>query len=237
MAAHTPVDRARSFLTFIESNAQVTRDSKGYEIVDGLNLSFIRRMISAEGGGKFVDIIDAVLKTEGALDSWGRTKKLVTEKIKGSLLYVIQLILTPLSLHPDICNGKVSHFDVSQSQAYATSNTQPIFVGKVLQDINLLWLLHTINFFKFHFKTGHGEGIIAHDYAVIERDQYVQPWVGHIKTGTQPLSRFWKGAYSKFKISFPPFAALLHNHSVLCQARLQPHCLNALLSNASRETC
>jgi hypothetical protein len=207
-----------------ESDARKVRDSDGNEVVDGLNLSFIRDMITNRGDGKFVDIIDSILNTEGALNSkWG-SNKLITASKPGSLVYVVQLALTPISLHPDYCNGKVSHFDVSQTQvsqlskcsttretlsttifgnadseiqAYATAKAQPIFVGKVLQDINVRWLLHTVNFFKFHFKTGRGEGIIADDYASFERDQYLQPWVGLIKAGTQPLGRFWKGAHSK----------------------------------------
>ncbi|TVY87547.1 hypothetical protein LAWI1_G006672 [Lachnellula willkommii] len=180
----------------IESDARKVRDSDGKEIVDGLNLRFIRSMITNKGDGKFVDIIDSVLNTEGALNCKSGASKVITANKTGSLVYIIQLALTPISLHPGYCNNKVSHFDVSQMHAYSTAKAQPIFVGKVLQDINVRWLLHTINFFKFHFKSGNGEGIIANDYALLEPDQYVQPWVGLIEAGTQPLGRFWKGAHT-----------------------------------------
>lgn len=147
----------------------------------------------------FVDIVDSILSTAGALDYQKDLRNLVTASKPGSLVYIIQLALTPFSLHPDHCNSKVSHFDISQAQAYATTKQQPIFVGKVKQDINVRWLLHTVNFFKYHFKSNGGgsEGIIADDYSTLERDQYPQPWVGSIKAGTQPLGRFWKGAHSK----------------------------------------
>ncbi|TVY34995.1 hypothetical protein LSUB1_G006947 [Lachnellula subtilissima] len=180
----------------IESDARKVRDSNGNETVDGLNLRFIRSMITNKGDGKFVDIIDSVLNTEGALNCKSGANKVITANKPGSLVYVIQLALTPISLHPDYCNNRVSHFDVSQMHAYSTAKAQPIFVGKVLQDINVRWLLHTINFFKFHFKSSRGEGIIANDYALLEPDQYVQPWVGLIEAGTQPLGRFWKSAHT-----------------------------------------
>lgn len=188
-------------LTRTESDARKVRDSNGNEIVDGLNLRFIRSMITNKGDGKFVDIIDSVLNTEGALNCKSVANKVITANKQGSLVYIIQLALTSISLHPGYCNNKVSHFDVSQMHAYSTAKAQPIFVGKVLQDINVRWLLHTINFFKFHFKSGNGEGILANEYALLEPDQYVQPWVGLIEAGTQPLGRFWKGAHSK---SAPP---------------------------------
>ncbi|TVY28683.1 hypothetical protein LHYA1_G002430 [Lachnellula hyalina] len=180
----------------IESDARKVRDSNGNVIVDGLNLRFIRSMITNKGDGKFVDIIDSVLNTEGALNCKSGASKVITANKPGSLVYVIQLALTPISLHPGYCNNRVTHFDVSQMHAYSTAKAQPIFVGKVLQDINVRWLLHTINFFKFHFKSSRGEGIIANDYALLEPDQYVQPWVGLIEAGTQPLGRFWKGAHT-----------------------------------------
>jgi len=181
------------------------RNSNGDEVVDGLNFRFIREMLTEERDPNddkiwrclFVDIVDSILSTAGALDYQRDMRNLVTASKPGSLVYIIQLALTPISLHPDHCNSKVSHFDISQAQAYATIKQQPIFVGKVKQDINVRWLLHIVNFFKYHFKSGGSEGIIADDYSSLERDQYPQPWVGLIKAGTQPLGRFWKGAHSK----------------------------------------
>ncbi|TVY81499.1 hypothetical protein LSUE1_G004411 [Lachnellula suecica] len=180
----------------IESDARKVRDGNGNEIVDGLNMGYIRGMIANNNAPKFVDIISSILNTPGALDGMGGSHKIVTATKPGSLVYVVQLALTPISLHPDHCNFKVAHFDISQAQVYATSKAQPIFVGKVKQDINVRWLLHTVNFFKFHFKSGASEGIISDEYAALEHDQYPQPWIGLIKAGTQPLGRFWKGAHT-----------------------------------------
>ena len=83
-------------------------------------------MITNRGDGKFVDIIDSVLNTEGALNcKWG-SNKLDTASKPGSLVYVIQLALTSISLHPDYGNGKVSHFDVSQAQVSSFLDVSPL---------------------------------------------------------------------------------------------------------------
>jgi len=122
--------------------------------------------------------------------------RVVSASVDGTLVYAIQLCLTPISLDPRFCNSKVSHFDISQYQAYSTPAQQPIFVGKYKQDVNLRWLLHVVNFFKYHL-TAEDEGLLAHHYKDLEFDQYPKPWEGRIEPGTKPLKSHWKGAYSK----------------------------------------
>jgi hypothetical protein len=122
--------------------------------------------------------------------------RVVSASVEGTLVYAVQLCLTPISLNPRFCNNRrVSHFDLSQYQAYDTPARQPMFCGKYKQDVNLRWLLHVVNFFKYHL-TVNAEGLLAHHYKDLEADQFPQPWEGRIEPGTKPLKSHWKGAYS-----------------------------------------
>ena len=173
-------------------------NKNGISVVRGLNLDFIRDLITGSNGHSYVDIIESVFNTDQD-DDWAKdiTRNSVVSASKdGSLLYVIQLCLTPLSLHPGYCNTKVSHFDISQYNVYHTAARQPVFVGKWKQDINVCWLLHNVNFFKYQIKAD-CEGLLAHAYKDLEHDQFPQPWVGKINEGTQVIGGHWKGMYSE----------------------------------------
>lgn len=161
-----------------------------------MNHDYIREWVT-HGRSRHTDVLDAILNTEQT--SWYEDD-VVSANTDKSLILVIQLCLTSWSLHPDSCNSTVLHFDISQGQAYADHKKQPVFVGGWKQDINVRWLLHTVNFFKLHLKASSGEGLLAQHYEELDRDQLPQPWLGRIKAGTQPLGSHWKSAYSKFKL-------------------------------------
>ncbi|KAH9222638.1 hypothetical protein DL95DRAFT_505701, partial [Leptodontidium sp. 2 PMI_412] len=177
----------------LESKASTVQNPYyGYIDVEGKNLEFIRKLLS----GSEVDIIDSVFNTSFDKDTNDSSgfNKVVTANDKNTLVYVIQLILTPFSLDPGLCNSKVGHFDISQYQAYSTAKLQPVFTGLYKQVVNIRWLLHVVNFFKFHLKSD-GEGLLEHEYRILEHDEFPQFWTGHIKGGTQPLARHWKGVH------------------------------------------
>jgi hypothetical protein len=164
-----------------------------------MNLQFIYDLITGENGRSYVDIIESVLNTDfdHAMDKLRDMHKVVSASVEGTLVYAIQLCLTPISLNPRFCSmHKVSHFDLSQYQAYDTPARQPMFCGKYKQDVNLRWLLHVVNFFKYHL-TAVDEGLLAHHYKDLESDQFPQPWEGRVEAGTKSLKSHWKGAYSK----------------------------------------
>ncbi|KAG4429859.1 hypothetical protein IFR05_014659 [Cadophora sp. M221] len=177
----------------LESKASTVKNpSHGYIKVEGKNLEFIQKLLE----GSEVDIIDSVFNTsfdKDTNDSFS-LNKVVTANDKNTLIYVIQLMLTPFSLNPDLCKSKVGHFDISQYQAYSTAKLQPVFTGLYKQVVNIRWLLHVVNFFKFHLKSK-GEGLLVHEYKTLARDEFPQFWTGHIKGGTQPLARHWKGVH------------------------------------------
>lgn len=175
-----------------ESNAREVVNSQGNQIIVGMNHNYIREWVN-QNSRRHTDIMDAILNTEK--NSWDHDD-IVTATTDGSLVLVIQLCLTHLSLHPDCCKSTAAHFDMSQREVYTDHRSQPVFVGAWKQDINVRWLLHTVNFFKFHLKA-HDEGTLAQYYEDLERDQLPQPWLGRIKEGTQPLGSHWKSAHSK----------------------------------------
>jgi hypothetical protein len=189
-----------TYTILAESNARKTHDDKGNQVIQGLNLQFIYDLITGENGRSYVDILEAVLNTDfdNDKDKLRDMSRIVSASVEGTLVYAIQLCLTPISLNPRFCNKyKVSHFDLSQYQAYDTPARQPIFCGRYKQDVNVRWLLHVVNFFKFHLTTNN-EGLLAHHYQDLESDQFPQPWEGRIEPGTKPLKSHWRGAYSKF---------------------------------------
>lgn len=111
---------------------------------------------------------------------------------------VIRLCFIHLLLHPQICNIKTNVFLASQEQVYKCFIEAPLFLGRNKNEINILWFLHTANFFKFHFKTHDGEGILAHMYQQLEKAELPMAWPGKLKGGTQKLGPYWKGAFSEF---------------------------------------
>lgn len=171
-------------------------DDNGTLVIDGLNLEFIQDMITGRHGMSYTDIVDAVFCTSYDQDIAKSLGSIMNESDPEHALYGVQLCLAIFSLHPKYCNLKVSHFDISQHQAYSAPSSQPLFLGKYKQSINSRCLLHIVNFFKYHFKS-EGEGLLAHNYLDLDTDQHPMPWVGKIKAGTQPLGAHWKGAYSK----------------------------------------
>jgi hypothetical protein len=193
-----------TYTTFEESDARKTYDDKGNRIVQGRNLQFIYDLITGADGKSYVDIIDSIFSTpfDNDMNKQSDMSRIVSARKDGTLIYAVQLCLTPISLNPRFCKSKVSHFDISQYQAYATPAQQPIFCGKYKQDVNLRWLLHVVNFFKYHLTAG-DEGLLAHHYKDLETDQYPQPWEGLIEPGTKPLKSHWKGAYSKLILVIP----------------------------------
>lgn len=114
------------------------------------------------------------------------------------LAKLIRLCFVHLLLHPHMCNIKTNIFLASQENVYKCFTEAPLFLGKNKYEINTPWLLHAANFFKFHFKTPDGEGILAHMYQQLEKGELPRAWTGRLKNGTQKLGPHWKGAFSKW---------------------------------------
>jgi hypothetical protein len=143
----------------------------------------------------YFDIVDAIFCTskDSNINSFLNRNQIVHAHSQGAFVYMIQICLAPYYLGPSK-KYRQRYFDVSQYQTYSIH--QPLFVGAYKEVINVRLLLHMLNFFQFHLKAK-GEGLLASSYHSLRSDQVPRPWVGEIKTGTQPLGRHWKGVYSK----------------------------------------
>ncbi|QSZ35260.1 hypothetical protein DSL72_008129 [Monilinia vaccinii-corymbosi] len=182
----------------IESDARKALDDNGDEVILSRNLDYIRDYVSFVSGtthtGNMIDIIDSICKTDNNWEFY-TICSVDSPSDSNTLVLLIQLCLTWISWDPRYCTNTISHFDLSQLEVYASPAQQPIFLGRWKNDLNVRWCLHVANFFKFHLKAGNGEGLLAHAYADLPRNQLPQPWLGRLKSGTQQLGSHWKGAY------------------------------------------
>ncbi|KAB8302162.1 hypothetical protein EYC80_005609 [Monilinia laxa] len=182
----------------VESDARKVLDDKGNEVIVSRNLDYIRDFVSFVSGtthtGNMIDIVDSICKTN---NNWNFNAICSVDcpSDSNTLVLLIQLCLTWISWDRRYCTNTISHFDLSQLEAYASPVRQPIFLGKRKNDLNVRWCLHVANFFKFHLKAGKGEGLLAHAYADLPQTQCPQPWLGQLQPGTQQLGSHWKGAY------------------------------------------
>jgi len=197
------------------------RDDGGDSVVIGHNHEFISRWVIDNGlgvGDGYLDILDAATRTHEHIPDFWHPDRVVSASREDSLVLVIQICLTALNLNPISCNinksvrspTNVPNFDSTQVEAYADHEKQPIFVGMWKQDINVRWLLSTVQFFKYHFRQPTGEGLLGTMYDSLEPDQLPQPWVGKLVEGTQELGTNWKGAFSKYSKSFTESPRILY---------------------------
>jgi hypothetical protein len=85
---------------------------------------------------------------------------------------------------------------MSQEVVYRSQILEPIFKGRNKDELNIYWLLHVVNHFKFHLKQ-RVEGILEHFYRGFPTKDLPRAWIGTLKTETTELPRRWKGAASK----------------------------------------
>lgn len=191
---------ANIYLFHVEANGNVDRNKNGDEIVSSFNHNFFFQyfqQISVQGTIRGTDLLDNI---NGAGTTSSPKKKVLHSQALG---LTVKLCFIHLILHPEICNLKSSIFHTSQEQAYKCFRDAPLFFGRNRYEINMPWLLHVATFFRFHFKTPDGEGILAHMYSQLETDELPRPWIGQIKSGTQVLGRHWKGAFSEYSKAEP----------------------------------
>jgi hypothetical protein len=178
-----------------ESDAHVFINEEGKSEIFGRNYEFIHQLIDGaaayKAGPQGTNIVDSICKTDALFPSY-RHK---SSRFPSSLVLIIQLCLLHFSLDPFTCHVRAPRFYDSQQHVYKCYSKEPIFMGKNNGDINLPWLLHVANFFKFHLKQPGGEGMLSHMYRDLGECERPRQWRGRLKAGTQELGKRWKGAY------------------------------------------
>ncbi|KAJ4296664.1 hypothetical protein N0V90_006712 [Kalmusia sp. IMI 367209] len=85
--------------------------------------------------------------------------------------------------------------DESQKAVYAATNTAPLYIGPKKNCLNMEWMLHCLNFFRYHMMTPDASSLYD-TMKGMDVSQKPSPWRGPLQTGSYPLSRWWKGTYA-----------------------------------------
>ncbi|KAH0558854.1 hypothetical protein GP486_004508 [Trichoglossum hirsutum] len=112
------------------------------------------------------------------------------------LLAIVQLLWTPWSL--DLDRGFPTWgFPNSQQAAYVDPNSPEgqIFYGRNNRKVNVQWLLHISNFFKYHM-TRKEEYSLFEEYESLELSQRPKMWSGKLEDQVPGLAGNWKGSYA-----------------------------------------
>ncbi|KAK4543661.1 hypothetical protein LTR36_005306 [Oleoguttula mirabilis] len=113
------------------------------------------------------------------------------------LLQTIQVMLAPAMLSLEYRHLLSSHFGYPQSQytAYGTATEHPIFGGCNNLDINMEWVLHHLNFWKYHM-VRRDEQTLYNAFKDLDDDETPRFWNQRLKTGGNKLGTYWKGCYA-----------------------------------------
>ncbi|KAK5123180.1 hypothetical protein LTR85_003378 [Meristemomyces frigidus] len=113
------------------------------------------------------------------------------------LLHTIQVMLAPAMLSLKHKHLLQSHFGYPQSQytAYGTAVEHPIFGGCNNLDINMEWVLHHLNFWKYHM-VRKDEQTLYEPFKELHDDETPRFWNDQLKTGGNKLGTHWKGCYA-----------------------------------------
>ena len=114
----------------------------------------------------------------------------------GRLLQTLQLVLTHCQLDLSI-RSRIGGFGCSQQVVYSHPANMPMFLDKKW-NLNLEYLLHIVNFFKYHMKT-ETENTLYPLLCDLENLERPQAWNRPISQGcgVKPLGTNWKGSYGE----------------------------------------
>ncbi|PVH93955.1 hypothetical protein DM02DRAFT_207624 [Periconia macrospinosa] len=112
------------------------------------------------------------------------------------VLAAIRIMCTQLLFTMDnVGNRDVIGFPDSQKAVYASTHDAPIFTGPKENIINMKWVLHCFNFFRYYMATP--EASALHDnLCYLGASQRPRPWDEPLKRGSYPLGNYWKGTYA-----------------------------------------
>lgn len=117
-------------------------------------------------------------------------------------LLAVQLLLMHWSLLPEYAFHTYS-FAHSQQAVYGTPNKFPIFTDTHMRNVNIEYLLHIANFFKYHI-TRSEEHTLFTDFCALDGDERPIPWTERLESGVKEFGKHWMGSYGK------AYARLLH---------------------------
>lgn len=121
----------------------------------------------------------------------------VPAKISKSI-QIAQILVSTLSLDPYLFPQDVWQFGTSQKMAYQSPAIAPIFKGVNNDQVNVLWVLHVINFFRYHCLLP-VESTLQRPYTALEASERPVFWKQPIENDdVKPFTgQVWKGTYGQ----------------------------------------
>ncbi|KAK7606833.1 hypothetical protein BKA81DRAFT_382050 [Phyllosticta paracitricarpa] len=137
---------------------------------------------------KSTNLLDAVFCGRGKVSRDGR----VIDFGLNQDFVAVQLMLAPLLLDCEDYRRPLNFSD-SQKVVYSNDGSMTMWRNNTLE-LNLEWLLHMLNFFKFHMV---GDDNTLRDPMLdLEREQRPQFWTGLLTSAPKKLGRRWMGTYA-----------------------------------------
>ena len=121
------------------------------------------------------------------------------------LLQTLQLVFTHWQLDRSL-QIQTYGFSYSQRAVYGHPDDYPMFLDNDRFRVNIEFLLHTANFFKYHI-THEQENTLFSLFEELEEGQKPRAWEGPIQQGrgipgVKRLGTHWKGSYGEYSNSF-----------------------------------
>lgn len=107
----------------------------------------------------------------------------------------IQLLFTHWSLDHELACQSYS-FAYSQMAVYGHPIKFPMFLDKQMRVVNIKYLLHIANFFKYHM-TRREESTLYCDVSALEDEEKPMAWKEKLKGGVRELGKHWMGSYGE----------------------------------------
>lgn len=113
------------------------------------------------------------------------------------LMQTLQLVFTHWQLDTSI-RSDIRGFALSQHTVYTRPDEMFLFIDKKWT-LNLSYLLHVANFFKYHMKSDH-EDTLNHLILDLANSEKPAAWDQKLTTGPQvaPLGASWMGSFGSF---------------------------------------
>ncbi|KAI9748852.1 MAG: hypothetical protein M1835_007090 [Candelina submexicana] len=112
----------------------------------------------------------------------------------SELLLTLQLALTHWSFDPKL-QAPTYGWEFSQKVVYQPTDEAPVFSGTDNLSVNMAWLLHVANFFKYHLTRRDNCSLY---YPFLDLEHYERPgaWRRKIQGGLPKVGKYWRGIYA-----------------------------------------
>ena len=181
--------------TTAESFSSKPNDESSTQIYESPNLTHLKRFLAANN---LLQIVFLPHRPKPSRYTNKRSSAKSPPSTPTPLLTTLQVLCAPmlLSFDPHILTHHFS-FPDSQSAVYSTPSTFPIFTGCHGLDVHMPFVLHNVNFWKYHM-VREVENTLFPGFADLDStSERPRWWSRQLHQGPpQKLGRHWKGSYA-----------------------------------------